>query len=181
MLSSHFHLQITQIYLKPSQFWFSIDSGAIICIAVTQHLPEFNIDERNLLQCNKTINAVSRSIDIMEWIPIKFTINSNTTQQPLYSCDKVDKIYLSCQLIFIHSWIYAICTTCTNPYNIALERERNTQPQQRCSHPTSIYLFKDNNRNTKTRCEICSKLTIKTPERPYWHCSGVFIVIFGHI
>ena len=27
------------------------------------------------------------------------------------------------------------------------------------------YLFKVNNRNTRTRCEICSKLTIKTTER----------------
>ena len=27
------------------------------------------------------------------------------------------------------------------------------------------YMFKVNNRNTRTRCEICSKLTIKTPER----------------
>ena len=26
-------------------------------------------------------------------------------------------------------------------------------------------MFKVNNRNTKTRCEICSKLTIKIPER----------------
>ena len=29
----------------------------------------------------------------------------------------------------------------------------------------NIYLFKFNNRNTRKRCEICSKLTIKTPER----------------
>ena len=28
-----------------------------------------------------------------------------------------------------------------------------------------IYLLKVNNRNTKTRCEICSKLIMKTPER----------------
>ena len=28
-----------------------------------------------------------------------------------------------------------------------------------------IYLLIVNNRNTRTRCEICSKLTIKTPER----------------
>ena len=28
-----------------------------------------------------------------------------------------------------------------------------------------IYMFKVNNRNTRTRCEICSKLKIKTPER----------------
>ena len=28
----------------------------------------------------------------------------------------------------------------------------------------NIQLFKVNNRNTRKRCEICSKLTIKTPE-----------------
>ena len=28
-----------------------------------------------------------------------------------------------------------------------------------------IYLLKVNNRNTRTRCEICSQLTIKTPKR----------------
>ena len=39
--------------------------------------------------------------------------------------------------------------------------------------PAKIYLFKVNNRNTRKRCEICSKLTIKTP--------SVFIVKFEHI
>ena len=34
--------------------------------------------------------------------------------------------------------------------------------------PTGIYLLKVNNRNTRTRCEICLKLTIKTPERRQW-------------
>ena len=29
-------------------------------------------------------------------------------------------------------------------------------------------MFKVNSRNTRTRCEICSKLTIKTPERRHW-------------
>ena len=33
------------------------------------------------------------------------------------------------------------------------------------SSPSNIYLFKFNNRNTRKRCEICSKLTIKTLER----------------
>ena len=41
---------------------------------------------------------------------------------------------------------------------------------QRCcwrreKHPAGNCMFKVNNRNTRTRCEICSKLTIKTPER----------------
>ena len=31
--------------------------------------------------------------------------------------------------------------------------------------PAGIYLFKVNNRNSRIRYEICSKLTIKAPER----------------
>ena len=30
------------------------------------------------------------------------------------------------------------------------------------------YMFKNNNRNTRIKCEICSKLTVKTPERHHW-------------
>ena len=44
----------------------------------------------------------------------------------------------------------------------------------------SIYLLKVNNRNTRTRCEICSKLTIKIPERRHWRRSGIFFVNFEH-
>ena len=40
------------------------------------------------------------------------------------------------------------------------------------SIPADNYMFKVNNRNT-TRCEICSKLTIKIP--------GIFIVTFENI
>ena len=47
--------------------------------------------------------------------------------------------------------------------------------------PANIYLLKVNNRNYRTTCEICSKLTIMTPEWRQWHRSGVFIVNFGHI
>ena len=36
------------------------------------------------------------------------------------------------------------------------------------SYPANICLFQVNNRNTRKRCEICSKLTIKTLERR--HC-----------
>ena len=41
--------------------------------------------------------------------------------------------------------------------------------------------FKVNNRDTKTRCKICLKLTIKTLERRQWRRSSVFIVNFEHI
>ena len=47
--------------------------------------------------------------------------------------------------------------------------------------PASIYLLEFNNKNTKTSCEVCSDLTIKTPERRQWRRSGVFIVNFDHI
>ena len=43
-------------------------------------------------------------------------------------------------------------------------------------------LTKVSNRNTRgKRYEICSKLSIKTPERRHWHRSSVFIVIFEHM
>ena len=47
-------------------------------------------------------------------------------------------------------------------------------------NPAGIYLLKVNNRNTRTRCEICSKLTIKIPER---HCVVLvsYIVNFEHV
>ena len=46
--------------------------------------------------------------------------------------------------------------------------------------PAGDYLLKVNNRNTRTRCEICPKLT-KIPERRHWGRSGIFIVNFEHI
>ena len=50
--------------------------------------------------------------------------------------------------------------------------------------PAAIYLLKVNNRNTRTRCEIYSKLTVKTPERcqrRHWRRSGNFVVDSEHI
>ena len=48
-------------------------------------------------------------------------------------------------------------------------------------YPAGICMFKVNNRNTRTRCEICSELIIKTSERRHWRLSGLFIVNFEHI
>ena len=38
----------------------------------------------------------------------------------------------------------------------------------RSNDPAGNYMFKFNNRYARTRCEICLKLTIKTPERRHW-------------
>ena len=47
--------------------------------------------------------------------------------------------------------------------------------------PAGNYMFKINNRNTRTRCEICSKLKVKTQERHQWRRSAVYVVNFEHI
>ena len=43
------------------------------------------------------------------------------------------------------------------------------------------YMLKVNDWNTRARCEICSRLSIKTLERPHWGRSGVFIFNFENI
>ena len=57
----------------------------------------------------------------------------------------------------------------------------NTKNKPMSFYPAGIYLLKVNNRNTRTKCEICSKITIKIPERGQWRRSGIFIVNFEHI
>ena len=53
--------------------------------------------------------------------------------------------------------------------------------------PIDIYLFKVNNGNTRAMREICSTLTIKTPERlllilnRFTYCSGISIVDFEQV
>ena len=50
---------------------------------------------------------------------------------------------------------------------------QSTQPAFTCLKLTVETLQRE--------CEICSMLTIKTPERRHWRRSGVFIVNFEHI
>ena len=49
------------------------------------------------------------------------------------------------------------------------------------SFSTCNYMSTVNNRKTRTKCEICSKLTIKTTERHHCLRPVVFIVNFEHI
>ena len=42
-------------------------------------------------------------------------------------------------------------------------------------------MLKVNSKNTKKRCEIWLKLTLKTPERRQWFRSGVFIINFEQV
>ena len=51
---------------------------------------------------------------------------------------------------------------------------------ERDQWPANIYFFRVNNRKARKMYELCSNLTIKTPERRQWRGSGVFIVKFEH-
>ena len=45
------------------------------------------------------------------------------------------------------------------------------ESQSPSPHPVGIYLFEVDGENTRTFCEICSKLIGKTQERHHWYCS----------
>ena len=49
------------------------------------------------------------------------------------------------------------------------------------TYPVAIYLLKVNNRDIRTRYEICSKLTMKTPEWRHCRRSSIFSFNFEHI
>ena len=50
-------------------------------------------------------------------------------------------------------------------------------PDYRCPNTSAnISLF-----NTRNRCKICWKLTIKTSERRHWNCSGFVVVNFDYM
>ena len=53
--------------------------------------------------------------------------------------------------------------------------------QHENNFPAIIHLLKVYNKNARIKCEICSKLTIQTPEQCKWCHSDVFIVNFEHI
>ena len=58
---------------------------------------------------------------------------------------------------YIRLWIWYICQP--NAFQ-GIETMKRFH-----TNPSDIYLLKFNNRNTRTRCEICPKLTINTPKR----------------
>jgi len=74
------------------------DSGANICLAGTRHLQKLNLQARQLHPCHKRVQAVGGSILICKgWIDVLFEIDGHMTTQPLYFCEKVDRVYFSKQ------------------------------------------------------------------------------------
>ena len=87
-------------------------------------------------------------------------------------------------ILLISRWNYGIAVVTTSiqmicffSVNICITSSATTA----LNYLAGIYLLNVHNRNIKTRCEICSKLTIKTPERRPWCSSGVFFVNIKHV
>ena len=72
------------------------DSGAGICLAGPQHVLKLGIPLESLIPCTKKVTAVGGSVlTCIGWLPAQFQIGSNTTRQPLYICQKINRIYFS--------------------------------------------------------------------------------------
>ena len=59
----------------------------------------------------------------------------------------------------------SLISSTVNKKELITDNSDTYQNSLKTFFPAGIYLFKINNGNTKTMPEICSKLTIKTPER----------------
>ena len=72
------------------------DSGASICLAGPQHVTQLSAKITDLIPCRKTVRAVGGStLACIGWIQVEFNIFGNITRQPVYICDKVDRLYFS--------------------------------------------------------------------------------------
>ena len=93
-------------------------------------------------------------------------------------------LFVSFSHLFICFVYFSLCfSLIINPDHPVKRISLNASSDQKfveAPNPAGIYLLKVNNINTRTRCEICSKLTIKTPEQR-WRRSGVFTDNFEHI
>ena len=76
-------------------------------------------------------------------------------------------------LVFLFRWKWVTRLRTKNQFdslmkiNMIYSKSFTVAPTIFLFFPANIYLFKVNNKNTTKRGEICSKLTIKTPEQLY--------------
>ena len=83
--------------------------------------------------------------------------------------------------LWAHLWDQLYSRVVYHSVNNILTQRLQETSLKKLNNPANICLFKVNNRNTRKRFEICSKLTIKTPEQRQWCRSGIFIINFAHI
>ena len=70
------------------------ESGTNICLAAPKHLHQMGVHPSQLHTCNKTVKAVGGSTLICKgWLPVRFEIEGHATKQPVYICEKPDRLY----------------------------------------------------------------------------------------
>ena len=70
--------------------------GTGLCLAGLKLLQALGVTKENLVPYNKIVTAFGGSeISCLGWLPITFKIHDNIMAQPVYTCDKVEKLYFS--------------------------------------------------------------------------------------
>ena len=83
---------------KPVEQQVFPDSGASLCLASFKHISPMNLSLSDLIPYSQRVTAIGGStIHYTHWLPIKFTINGNSSKEPIFVCDGVNHIYLGCQ------------------------------------------------------------------------------------
>ena len=121
---------------------------------------------RHSLKSNLVISRLAQRSGLLS---LKFDANSNpiTTvylkrNRALQNLD----LFATCQNLLMQH-IYATLLVLTQ----ACRNQIQTSRKSNLLNFGNIYLFKVNKKITRKRCEICSMLTIKTPERRQWRMS----------
>ena len=99
---------------------FRIFSGieASICLAGIEHLSPLNLLQSDLIPCWKKVTATGGSTHLCKgWLPVCFTINNQTTKQPLYFSNKVTCI-LAKQVVLILTYTSIVSISNANSKKI---------------------------------------------------------------
>ena len=98
-------------------------------------------------------------------IGVRRSVNGSDPKLGVKSVEILDRLTRSQERnIIVERLIIVIVDDCTSLNSLS-----NLFSRANGEDPAGIYLLKVNNRNTRIKCEICSKLTIKKPERRQWH------------
>ena len=127
-----------------------------------------------VLKCDKTRCENSKNV-LSEWILYKHYFKKSlvctfqrTTTEENHAYNFLKHVFVLSRFLHLQYQLQRKMKHNTYlKYSKKLKRNQKSQTgfSKNRHYPVNIYLLKVNNRNTRTRCEICSKLTIKTPER----------------
>ena len=119
---------------------------------------------------NSTVETVEKGVKYIQ------SNNKDLTERRQWRCSDVFIVNL-----FHISRVSVLDSLQVHIYWVTQNFSINFSCRRFTLNSAGIYLLWVSNRNTRTRCETCSELTIKTPEWRQWHRFNAFIVNFEHI